>query len=108
MNTTFNGASVGADVAVLSSGIDLDHPDLNVFRPGAVNCVYPNPYGPLIQRMGQLRRTSSGIWTNVEVRRPPTTWMARAPTSLAPSGRWTTPPEWSESRPVPGCGRFGC
>jgi subtilisin len=29
---------VDADVAVIDSGVDLDHPDLNVYQQGAVNC----------------------------------------------------------------------
>ncbi|MGH3373032.1 MAG: S8 family peptidase [Nocardioidaceae bacterium] len=29
---------VDVDVAVIDTGIDLDHPDLNVYRPGARNC----------------------------------------------------------------------
>lgn len=30
---------VDVDVAVVDTGVDLDHPDLNVYSPGAVNCV---------------------------------------------------------------------
>lgn len=34
-----NGSgSVGVDVAVIDTGVDLDHPDLNVYRSGARNC----------------------------------------------------------------------
>jgi subtilisin len=29
---------VNTDVAVIDTGVDLDHPDLNVFRSGGVNC----------------------------------------------------------------------
>jgi len=29
---------VDVDVAVIDTGADLDHPDLNVYRPGATNC----------------------------------------------------------------------
>jgi len=29
---------VNADVAIIDTGIDLDHPDLNVYTPGAKNC----------------------------------------------------------------------
>ena len=29
---------VNVDVAVIDTGVDLDHPDLNVYRPGAVDC----------------------------------------------------------------------
>jgi subtilisin len=29
---------VDVDVAVIDTGVDLDHPDLNVYRAGAVNC----------------------------------------------------------------------
>ncbi|MPZ94003.1 MAG: S8 family serine peptidase [Propionibacteriales bacterium] len=29
---------VDVDVAVIDTGVDLDHPDLNVYRPGATNC----------------------------------------------------------------------
>jgi subtilisin len=29
---------VNVDVAVIDTGVDLDHPDLNVYRQGAVNC----------------------------------------------------------------------
>jgi subtilisin len=29
---------VDADVAVIDTGVDLDHPDLNVYRAGATNC----------------------------------------------------------------------
>jgi subtilisin len=29
---------VDVDVAVIDTGVDLDHPDLNVYRPGAHNC----------------------------------------------------------------------
>jgi subtilisin len=35
-----NGADerVDVDVAVIDTGADLDHPDLNIYRPGAKNC----------------------------------------------------------------------
>nr|WP_246246276.1 S8 family serine peptidase [Isoptericola sediminis] len=29
---------VDVDVAVIDSGVDLDHPDINVYQPGAMNC----------------------------------------------------------------------
>ncbi|MDO8149219.1 S8 family peptidase [Isoptericola sp. b515] len=29
---------VDVDVAVIDSGVDLDHPDINVYEPGAMNC----------------------------------------------------------------------
>ena len=32
---------VNADVAVIDTGVDLNHPDLNVFRSGATNCTLP-------------------------------------------------------------------
>jgi len=33
-----NDQRVGVDVAVIDTGVDLDHPDLNVYRAGGKNC----------------------------------------------------------------------
>ena len=74
---------VNVDVAVIDTGADLDHPDLNVNRAGAKNCSH---------RRDQRQRPDT----------------ATAPTSRAPSARSTTPPAWSAWRRAPGSGRSRC
>ena len=75
-----NGAgTVDVDIAVIDTGIDLDHPDLNV--AGGVNC-------------------STGTGYDDET--------ATAPTSPARRRPRTTDPGSSASPPAPGYGPCGC
>jgi len=73
---------VDADVAVIDTGVDLDHPDLNVYRQGARNC------------------------STLAV--SPDDDHGTAPTSPVRSARSTTPPAWSVSPRVRGSGRSRC
>ena len=73
---------VDVDVAVIDTGADLTHPDLNIYRAGA--------------------RTAPSA------RSAPTTSTATAPTCPARSVRSTTAPGWSAWPRAPGSGRSRC
>jgi hypothetical protein len=80
-----SGLTVDADVAVIDTGLDGTHPDLNVMSGGV--------------RFYMLNANKCGLTATGRM----TTATARM--SAAPSGRWTTILAWSAWRPAFACGR---
>lgn len=73
---------VDADVAVIDTGINPSHSDLNVYRDGGKNCWLPFL--------------------------PPPTGTVTARMSPEPSAPWTTAPGWSVRHRAPGSGQCRC
>ncbi|HEV3472241.1 MAG TPA: S8 family serine peptidase, partial [Actinomycetota bacterium] len=57
---------IDADVAVLDTGIDLDHPDLNVFETGAKSCVAAQPTAQDLHGHGTHVAGTIGALDNTE------------------------------------------
>jgi hypothetical protein len=88
-----NDSRVNVDVAVIDTGIDYTHPDLNVFA--RTDCV---DYDLFVILLGLPATCYDGQGTDEK--------QSRNPTSPVRSGRWITASVSSVSRPALDCGLF--